>query len=218
MTGRTNLKAILWDFGGVLTTSPFEAFARYEAEMNLPHDLIRQVNGINPETNAWARFESSQIDLAAFDEAFRQETKALGHEVSGRDVIGLLAGDLRPRMVAALKQCKAHFKVGCLTNNVSAGMGAGMSTNQGRATAVTEVMALFDVVIESSREGVRKPQVAFYERALKALDVKAEESLFMDDLGMNLKPARAMGMQTIKVVSEAQTLSNLAEAIGLSFS
>ena len=218
MTGRTNLKAILWDFGGVLTTSPFEAFARYEAEMNLPRDLIRQVNGINPETNAWARFESSQIDLAAFDEAFRQETKALGHEVSGRDVIGLLAGDLRPRMVAALKQCKAHFKVGCLTNNVSAGMGAGMSTNQGRATAVAEVMALFDVVIESSREGVRKPQVAFYERALKALDVKAEESLFMDDLGMNLKPARAMGMQTIKVVSEAQTLSNLAEATGLSFS
>ena len=218
MTGRTNLKAILWDFGGVLTTSPFEAFARYEAEMNLPRDLIRQVNGINPETNAWARFESSQIDLATFDEAFRQETKALGHEVSGRDVIGLLAGDLRPRMVAALKQCKAHFKIGCLTNNVSAGMGAGMSTNQGRATAVTEVMALFDVVIESSREGVRKPQVAFYERALKALDVKAEESLFMDDLGMNLKPARAMGMQTIKVVSEAQTLSNLAEATGLSFS
>ena len=218
MTGRTNLKAILWDFGGVLTTSPFEAFARYEAEMNLPRDLIRQVNGINPETNAWARFESSQIDLAAFDEAFRQETKALGHEVSGRDVIGLLSGDLRPRMVAALKQCKAHFKVGCLTNNVSAGMGAGMSTNQGRATAVAEVMALFDVVIESSREGVRKPQVAFYERALKALDVKAEESLFMDDLGMNLKPARAMGMQTIKVVSEAQTLSNLAEATGLSFS
>ena len=218
MTGRTNLKAILWDFGGVLTTSPFEAFARYEAEMNLPRDLIRQVNGINPETNAWARFESSQINLDAFDEAFRQETKALGHEVSGRDVIGLLAGDLRPRMVAALKQCKAHFKVGCLTNNVSAGMGAGMSTNQGRATAVAEVMTLFDVVIESSREGVRKPQVAFYERALKALDVKAEESLFMDDLGMNLKPARAMGMQTIKVVSEAQTLSDLAEATGLSFS
>lgn len=217
MSVRTDLKAILWDFGGVITTSPFEAFARYEVEMNIPRDLIRNVNGVNPQTNAWARFESNQIDLDAFDQEFRQETRAAGHEVSGRAVIGLLSGDVRPKMIAALRVCKAHFKVGCLTNNVRAGLDAGMSASNARAEAVAEAMALFDVVIESSREGVRKPQPAFYVRALEALNVKAEESLFMDDLGMNLKPAKAMGMETIKVVTEEQILRDLSAATGLNF-
>src|SRR5580658_8333488 len=97
------VEAVIWDFGGVLTTSPFEAFRRYERERGLPRDFLRAVNAKNPDVNAWARFERSEIDAEAFDAAFAEESETLGARVPGRDVIALLAGDLRPRMISALK-------------------------------------------------------------------------------------------------------------------
>ena len=109
-----NIKAVLWDFGGVLTTSPFDAFNRYEAENGIPANFIRGINATNPATNAWAQFESSQISVEAFDGAFLDESSAAGHPISGRNVIELLSGELRPRMVEALRACKARFKVACL--------------------------------------------------------------------------------------------------------
>lgn len=213
----TKLKAVIWDFGGVLTTSPFEAFNRYEAERGLPKDFIRSVNATRPDNNAWAKFEQGKIDLKAFDAAFRLETGQAGHAVAGRDVIALLSGDIRPRMVSALKKCGLHFKTGCLTNNVRAGKGAGMASDSQRAGQVAEVMVLFDVVLESSKEGMRKPNPAFYRKALEALKVGAEQVVYLDDLGINLKPAKAMGMHTIKVTSESQGLEALSEATGLTF-
>ena len=213
----SELDAILWDFGGVLTTSPFEAFNRYEAERGLPADFIRGINATNPTDNAWARFESSRIGIDEFDAAFREEALAKGHDVRGRDVLALLSGDVRPRMVAALEQCKTHFRCACLTNNVKSGTGPGMATDAGRAAAVAAVMAKFDLVVESSVEGVRKPEPRAYEIVLERLGVSAERMLFLDDLGINLKPAAAMGMKTIKVVSEAQALDDLAAATGLTF-
>lgn len=209
--------AVLWDFGGVLTTSPFEAFNRYERERDIPADFIRGINATNPDDNAWARFESSRIDLDAFDAAFLEESTAAGHPVPGRDVIGLLSGDVRPRMVAALRRCGETMTNACLTNNVRAGSGPGMARDAERADAVAAVMGMFDLVVESSIEGVRKPDPRAYEIVLERLGVPADRVVYLDDLGINLKPAAAMGMTTIKVVAEDQALADLARATGLTF-
>lgn len=205
------IEAVLWDFGGVLTTSPFEAFNRYEADNGLPRDFIRTINATNAESNAWARFESSQVSLDEFDQLFAEEAQAAGHHVPGRDVIALLSGDLRPRMVQVLERCKEHFRVGCITNNVKGGQGPGMATSSERANRVSAVMALFDLVVESSIEGIRKPDPRIYQIACERLGVAAERTVFLDDLGINLKPARAMGMRTIKVRSEDQAIAELRE-------
>lgn len=209
------LEAVLWDFGGVLTSSPFEAFNRYEAEQGLPKDFIRTVNATNPLGNAWALFEQAKIDTATFDTMFLAESTALGHKVRGADVLPLLSGDVRPRMVAALKACKARFKVGCITNNVRTGEGAGMAGTAAKAAAVADIMTLFDHVIESSKVGLRKPDPRIYALMCEAIGVEPRTCLYLDDLGINLKPARDMGMATIKVVSEAQALQELRAATGL---
>jgi putative hydrolase of the HAD superfamily len=211
------IEAILWDFGGVLTTSPFEAFNRYETQQGLPVDFIRTINATNPEANAWARFESSQIGIEDFDHEFAEESAAAGHRVPGRAVIELLSGEVRPNMVEVLKTCKAHYHVACITNNVKSGQGPGMARDSQRAAAVREVMSLFDLVVESSVEGIRKPNPDIYKLACARLDVSTERSVFLDDLGVNLKPARALGMQTIKVVTEAQAIAELATVTGLEF-
>src|SRR5690349_16618960 len=136
------IEAVIWDFGGVLTTSPFEAFNRYEARSALPHDFIRKVNATNPDHNAWALFERNEIDAAAFDQQFLEESTRLGHPVRGAEVLPLLSGDIRPRVVEALKACKAKFKVGCITNNVQTGHGAGMSGTSDKAAAVEAIMEI----------------------------------------------------------------------------
>src|ERR1700743_3596642 len=110
------IEAVIWDFGGVLTTSPFEAFAKFEAERGLPADIIRRVNAANHLENAWAKFERAEIDLEAFDVLFAAESLALGVEIRGKDILPLLYGELRPEMVAALRRVKAKLKTGCLTN------------------------------------------------------------------------------------------------------
>ncbi len=212
------IEAILWDFGGVFTTSPFEAFARFEKARGLPKDFIRTINSTNPDSNAWARFESSVTDADEFDEEFRREAEAYGHSVRGKDVLELLSGEFRPRMIAALAECKKHYKVGCITNNMKkAGDGPAMATSDDRAEQATKVMAMFDVIVESSVEGVRKPQPRIYEIACERLGVVPSQAVFLDDLGINLKPARAMGMTTIKVVTEEQAIRDLAAATGLTF-
>jgi len=210
-----DIDAVLWDFGGVLTTSPFEAFNRFEAERGLPRDFIRTINATNPETNAWAQFESSAISLEEFDTAFAEEASAQGHQVMGSEVVALLSGDVRPRMVEMLKLCKESFSVACITNNVKSGQGPGMARDSERAAAVQDVMALFDLVVESSIEGIRKPNPAIYQLTCERLNVSPERTVFLDDLGINLKPARALGMQTIKVLDEAQAIEALYEATGL---
>lgn len=207
--------AVLWDFGGVLTSSPFEAFNRYEAEQGLPADFIRGINATNPTSNAWARFESSVTDIDGFDAEFAAESEALGHRVPGKDIIALLSGDLRPRMVAMLKACKAAMPVGCITNNVKSGSGPGMARSAAKASAIADVMDVFNVVVQSSVEGVRKPEPAIYRIACERLGVVPEQCVFLDDLGINLKPARELGMATIKVVDPDVAISELAALTGV---
>jgi putative hydrolase of the HAD superfamily len=215
MTMAEPLQAVIWDFGGVFTTSPFEAFNRFEAERGLPTDLIRRVNATNPDTNAWALFERNEIDPATFDDLFARECAALGHDVRGADILSLLSGDVRPRVVAALRSCKARWKVGCITNNVNTGSGAGMASSTEKARHVGDIMAQFDHVIESSKLGIRKPDPRIYALMCEALDVDPRACIYLDDLGINLKPAKAMGMATIKVVSEAQAMAELSTLTGL---
>jgi len=208
------IDAILWDFGGVITSSPFEAFTAYEMQHNLPKDFIRGINSTNPDTNAWAQFESSQISAEVFDELFAQEASAAGHRVAGKDILALLSGNIRPRMVSVLKTCKSRYKIGCITNNVKSGAGPGMASNSTKAKQVADVMALFDHVVESSELGIRKPDPRIYQVACEALQVAPANCVFLDDLGINLKPAKTQGMQTIKVISEAQAIEDLEAITG----
>ena len=211
------IEAVIWDFGGVFTSSPFEAFARYETEKGLPKDLIRKINSTDPDTNAWALFERNEIDAAGFDALFLRESTALGHPVPGADVLPLLSGSLRPRMVAALEACKAHFKVGCITNNMVTHHSPGADAPQRAAGAMGQVMPLFDYIIESSKAGVRKPDPKIYLMMCEALSVRPEACVYLDDLGINCKPAAALGMRAIKVVDVDQTLAELSAATGLVF-
>lgn len=208
------IRAVIWDFGGVFTSSPFEAFNRFERERGLPLDFIRRVNATRPDHNAWALFERSQIDAATFDEAFAREARELGHEVRGAEILPLLSGEIRPRMVGALKACKARFKVGCITNNVAAGLGAGMSGASDKHAAIEAILAEFDHLIESSKAGVRKPDPRIYQMMCAELAVEPEACVYLDDLGVNCKPAARLGMRAIKVESEAQALAELSDAVG----
>jgi len=211
------VEAVIWDFGGVFTSSPFEAFNRFEAERGLPKDLIRRINSQNPHDNAWALFERNEVDTARFDQLFLEESTALGHPVRGADVLPLLSGAVRPRMVAALKTCKQHFKVGCITNNVVSEHSPGLDTEQRAAGAMGQIMPLFDAIIESSKAGVRKPDPKIYLMMCDLLAVKPEACVYLDDLGINCKPAAQLGMKAIKVVDVDQTLAELSQATGLSF-
>lgn len=206
---------MLWDFGGVMTESPFLAFRRFEKERGLPADFLRGINARNHDHNAWARFERSELSQDQFDEAFASESRCAGYEVRGLDVIDLLYGEVRPAMVAALKACKRHFTNACLTNNVNAGPGRGFERDPGRAEEWNGVLELFDIVIESSRIGVRKPETRFFERACEQLGIVASQAVYLDDLGTNLKPARAMGMHTIKVEEPGIAIAELESVLGI---
>ncbi len=207
------IEAVIWDFGGVFTASPFEAFTRYEREKGLPENIIRRINGANHLENAWARFERSELDLDGFDAAFAAEARALGHEIPGRDIIPLLAGDFRPEMIEALRRIKTRFKTGCITNNVPSmqASGAGRPANLYKG----EIMELFDHLIESSKIGLRKPDPKIYLLMCEALNVQPSACVYLDDLGVNCKPARALGMTTIKVESAAQAIAELEAATGM---
>jgi len=202
-------EAVLFDFGGVITTSPFEAFNRYEREVGLPHGFIRRLNATNHHTNAWARLERNEVDLEIFCELFEAEAVAAGHELSARRVLDALNGDLRPAMVEAVRICSGRVRTACLTNNIVREDGPAARPHH-------EVMALFDVVVESSKVGVRKPDPRFYELACEQLSVEPVECVFLDDLGINLKPAAAMGMATIKVVDADQAIAELEALVGFS--
>ncbi len=209
------IRAVIWDFGGVFTTSPFVAFRRFETENSYPQDIIRRVNSKNHHDNAWAKFERNEVDLDAFDHLFRQETADEGCEISGKAVIELLAGDFRPTMVEALRRCRKKFITACITNNVNVGAGPAMFMSEEREKQAAEVMAMFELVIESSKVNLRKPDPRIYQLACEKIGVRPEETVYLDDLGVNLKPARALGMKTIKVVDPDQAIIELEGHINL---
>ena len=208
--------AVIFDFGGVITASPFEAFNRLEDERGLPQDFVRRVNAANPHDNAWAKFERAEIDARTFDVLFEAEAEALGHPLEGRAVLAVLAGAIRPAMVAALDTLKqAGYTLGCITNNVPTGHGAGMARSGDRSDEYEQIFARFDHTIESSKAGVRKPDPRIYAMMCEALGVSPPECVYLDDLGINCKPAAAMGMAAIKVTGEREALKELSGVLGL---
>jgi putative hydrolase of the HAD superfamily len=208
--------AVIFDFGGVITSSPFEAFNRLEAERGLPRDFVRRINTINPDTNAWALFERAEIDAARFDELFATEARAQGHELEGSAVLAVLAGAVRPAMVVALDRLKAAgYRLGCITNNVPTGHGAGMARSGDRADEMEQIFARFEHVIESSKAGVRKPDPRIYMMMCDHLGLAPAQCIYLDDLGINCKPAAALGMHAIKVTSGEQALAELSGVLGL---
>jgi putative hydrolase of the HAD superfamily len=206
------IEAVLFDIGGVVLSSPFEAFNVYEAEAGLAPDTIRGLNATNPDTNAWARFERSELDPAGFCEVFEAEAAEQGITIDAAAVLGCLAGEVRPRMVEAVRNCSERYRTAAVTNNF---VGADSGTPPGRtASPIDEIYPLFDVIVESRIVGFRKPDERFYRFALEALGVEAQACVMLDDLGINLKPARAMGMATVKVQDPDIALAELAEILG----
>jgi putative hydrolase of the HAD superfamily len=203
------IRAVFWDFGGVITSSPFESFNRFEKENNLPLDFLRSVNSTNPDSNAWALLERNEINLEEFDLLFERESDDLGHSVKGKDVIALLKGQIRPEMITALEKIKGNLIQACLTNNIQSMGDIDFEGNVSAAGKHEEVMGMFDFVFESSKENVRKPDPEFYLRACKRGNVDPSDVVFLDDLGINLKPAKALGMSTIKVADPKEALSDL---------
>ena len=202
------VRAVLWDFGGVILTSPFDAFASYERDAGLPDGFIRGLNSTNPDGNAWARFERSEVTFDEFCRLFEAEAVAAGGTLDARTLMLGLRGEVRPAMVRALSRIRdAGLLQALLTNNFVGEDDPGMG-------ALHDVVSIFDAVVESSRVGVRKPDVRFYELACSLLDVAPDECVFLDDLGVNLKPARAMGMRTIKVVDPSVALGELSAVLG----
>ena len=208
--------AVIFDFGGGITSSPFEAFNRLEAERGLPQDFVRQVNALNGDTNAWALFERAEIDAAEFGRRFAAEARALGHDLDGAAVLAVLAGAVRPAMVAALDRLKAKgYRLGCITNNVPSGHGAGMARSYDGRDELEQIFARFEHVIESSKAGVRKPDPRIYMMMCEALGVTPGDCVYLDDLGINCKPAAALGMRAIKVTSGEQALTELGAVLGI---
>ena len=196
-------KAIIWDFGGVITSSPFEAFNQFEEANGLPKDIIRTINSENPDTNAWAKFESNSITIDVFNDLFLKEAKAKGFDIKGRDIIKLLKGSIRKNMVSFLRELKSDFKLGCITNNVKS------SSEENNDNETKEAMSLFDHVIESSIVGIRKPNPEIYMMSCDALKVIPDQCIYLDDLGINLKPARELGMTTIKVIQPEDAIQEV---------
>ena len=212
------LRAVFFDFGGVVLSSPFEAFNTYEESRGLPRDFIRRVNSANPDSNAWARLERSELSPSDFDEVFARESEALGHRVPGADILSLLHGEIRPEMVRAIDTVKSHgYLTACLTNNVLSTPDDRSAPDAAKRKEIAAILERFDALIESSKVGVRKPEPRFYEIACETVGVTPSECVFLDDLGINLKPAAAMGMRTIKVTNATQALGELSQILSLAF-
>ncbi len=209
---RVVMRAVMFDFGGVVTTSPFDAFADYERRVGVDVGTIRSINASSSDTNAWARLERGELDVAGFTVAFEAEARARGVELDGAEVLACLRGRPRPRVVEAVRRCSAVLSTAIVTNNFAAPPSAG--TGPSDAT-FAELAGVVDTVVESARVGIRKPEPAFYEHALKLLGVEPAQTVLLDDLGVNLKPARAMGMATIKVVDADAAMDELGRIVGL---
>ena len=210
------IKAVFWDFGGVITSSPFEAFNKFEIDNNLPADFLRQVNSTNPNDNAWAKLERSEVNLEEFDLLFEEESNNLGHAVKGKEVIALLQGQIRPEMIKALQTIRGNLIQACLTNNIRSLKEEAFEEGNVSVSGKHDViMDLFDFVIESSKVNLRKPDPAFYKMACEKASIEPSEAVFLDDLGINLKPAKNLGMETIKVINSRDALQELQKLISI---
>lgn len=205
---------MIFDLGGVVLPSPFEAFAAYERDHDLPERFIRGVVAASAEHGAWARLERGELTMAQFHDAFSAECAAAGGALDAAELMGAIAGGFgpRPAMVDAIRAIRARgLRTAALTNNWAPSTDGNDGVTRSATGGVDE---LFDVVVESAVEGLRKPDPRIYTLTCDRLGVGPEHVVFLDDLGVNLKPAREMGMTTIKVVDPDDALQELAAVLG----
>ncbi len=206
-------RAVIFDLGGVVFDSPLAEFRRFEQEHGLPPLLLgRVVMGSGPD-GAWARLERGELDLLGFCAAFESDVGAAGASISAAALMQRVGASMkvRPAMLDAIRRLRAHgLRVAALTNNWRLD-----EDDEARLQALRDE---FDVFVESCRTGLRKPDPAIYELACRELGVSPEHAVFIDDLGHNLKPARALGMATIKVVEPETALAELEELLGIPLS
>jgi putative hydrolase of the HAD superfamily len=209
------IRAVFFDVGGVLVDSPFGAFSDYETRAGLPSGALRMLNQREPDRNAWACAERGEIDREEFFARFEAEARAHGHAVDARALFAGMTFAVRPAMVALLQRLRGRYILACVTNNMKVGHGAVMAATPEGASEIQAMFALVDHVVESCRVGVRKPEAAFYRIACERAGVQPHEVVFLDDLGINLKPARALGMHTIKVDEPGPAIAALEALLGL---
>ena len=199
-------RAVIFDLGGVVFPSPFDGFDEYERAAGLPDRFIRTVVAHSAETGAWARFERSDVDFNGFCTEFEAECQTAGETVDAAKLMRGITRGFAPRPVMVQAITAIHdrgLRVGALTNN--------WATTE-RTTDHTQLG--FDTIVESAIEGIRKPDPRIYTLVCERLAVSANECVFLDDLGVNLKPARAMGMTTIKVLDATSALEELSGHLG----
>lgn len=202
------IKTIIFDFGGVVTNSPIEGFNKLEKFYGYDKGLIASINMHNPNNNAWAKSERGEIDIYTFLYEFEKEALEIGHKVNAKEILMQLYGTLRPIMtkkIISLSNLK-KYKLVCLTNVLK---GVNIFTPKEREEAVNNIMSYFDKIYESYKLGMRKPESRIYEYLINELNIKPYETVFLDDLGMNLKTARQLGIKTIKVVNPIDSLKEL---------
>ncbi|HEY6318994.1 MAG TPA: HAD-IA family hydrolase [Acidimicrobiia bacterium] len=204
-------RAVIFDLGGVVLPSPLDTFRAYEARHGLPRRFLSEVVLAGGESGAWSRFERGELGPDEFARVFERECAAAGGQVDVTALLGEVATGAgpRPAMIAALRAIRAHgLRTAALTNNWRADDGAAVGERH------SDLFDAFDVVVESAVEGLRKPDPRIYELACERLGVAPGDAVFLDDLGVNLKPARALGMATIKVAEPDVALAELAEVLG----
>ncbi|HJN45454.1 MAG: haloacid dehalogenase [Acidobacteria bacterium] len=208
----TRFRAVIFDLGGVVCESPLPAIAAYETETGLSARFIAGLVIAGGDHGPWSRLERGELDAAAFSIAFSTEARAGGQELDVTALLGRIAEAalVRQTMLRALRRLRAAgLRVAALTNSWS------MPIHDARVDALRPE---FDCFVESHRVGMRKPERRIYELVCRTLTVQPAAAIFLDDLGGNLKPARAMGMTTIKVGEPALAIAELERLTGVPLS
>jgi putative hydrolase of the HAD superfamily len=203
-------EAVIFDLGGVVYPSPFEAFDAYDVDAGLAPGTVRALIKTSSETGAWAALERGELAMDEFFRLLGAEATAAGFELDAARLMEMVGRGFgpRPAMARAVTRIReAGLRTAALTNN--------WPRPEDGVAAVNGNGLGFDVVIESAVVGLRKPDPRIYELVLRELEVAATATVFLDDLGINLKPARAMGMTTIKVTDPHHALAELASALGI---
>lgn len=210
----TPIRAVLFDFGGVVLSSPIDELLAYEAEVGLPAGFLQNLNKQRADDNAWARMERGELAEDEFYDLFESEARALGGTVNARALFRRLTGHVRAEMVDAIRSLRSRYITMCVTNNMRLGFGTAMASTEAKAAEIAQAMMHFQHVVESCKIGARKPERKFFEHACALAGVQPAECVFLDDLGTNLKTARAMGMRTIKVAGAGAALEELEAILG----
>ena len=204
----SGIAAVVFDLGGVVMESPLHAIARYERDHGLPSNAVNRAILAAGDAGAWSRLERGELAVVDFFPVFEADCRAHGVELSGARVMDYIreAATPRPAMIEAIRRIRARdLRVAALTNN--------WVTSEVRPERAA-LRELFHVFIESSVVGMRKPDPRIYELTCRELGVEPARTAFLDDIGRNLKAARALGMTTIKVEDPGVALRELGAVLG----